>query len=168
MSTLGMSKTDAAKEIALPFPFITGAYVNTWIEFSCNTFYYRYHSLLSRVLMSTRLLHGHCNILFFVCYHSLLSRVLMSTRKTPQDHEKSGRGLPFPFITGAYVNLNLSITHLSTFLPCYHSLLSRVLMSTRSAQELLQLSKHLSYHSLLSRVLMSTDVIATLVKFSPV
>ena len=120
------------KHTGLPFPFITGAYVN---KSSCRKYKQKmkasYHSLLSRVLMSTdvanRFYQYDKRTVTIPFYHGCLCQLIQSDIIQLEDEIK----LPFPFITGAYVN-NVQKDRLTVheLLSSYHSLLSRVLMST--------------------------------------
>ena len=115
----------------LPFPFITGAYVNHYshkqtpqISSPC------YHSLLSRVLMSTQkystrwgMMKNEVTIPF---YHGCLCQ------QEVKKFERTLKNLlPFPFITGAYVNkifldkkigINFDVT-----IPFYHGCLCQLM-----------------------------------------
>ncbi|KXS40903.1 MAG: hypothetical protein AWU58_1834 [Methanohalophilus sp. T328-1] len=120
-----------ASGFALPFPFITGAYVNT----------------RSRVLSPLQ---------HFFCYHSLLSRVLMSTQYTHNGYIYYWCRVTIPFYHGCLCQLTgINFCSSAPVWVGYHSLLSRVLMSTESLLWRTNYRKW-SYHSLLSRVLMST------------
>ena len=89
-----------------------------------------YHSLLSRVLMSTKLLRLLQMLACPLRYHSLLSRVLMSTQYSSQILRR-WTGLPFPFITGAYVNprgifLDTGRKQNKVTIPFYHGCLCQL------------------------------------------
>ncbi|SNY16732.1 hypothetical protein SAMN06295989_10643 [Methanohalophilus euhalobius] len=102
MSThVEFSWTQAENRTKLPFPFITGAYVN-------GIFRSPYRSRID------------------LCYHSLLSRVLMSTIYIVCANNEKNQMLPFPFITGAYVNGISTIPGLAgpkVTIPFYHGCL---------------------------------------------